>query len=54
MAGVKLYLETGENPALTFTQRSTPVNRVYRLNVENRPPEQLHHVRPQLCSIIQA
>lgn len=54
MAGASLYLETRENPALAFTQRSAPVEGVYWLNVENGPLEQLHHVPPQLCSVIQA
>lgn len=54
MAGASLYLETWENPALAFTQRPAPVDGVYWLDVENRPPEQLHHVPPQLHSVIQA
>lgn len=54
LAGVSAYPETGEDPALTFTQRTTPVDGVHRLDVENGPPEQLHHVPPQLRSIIQA
>lgn len=48
------YPETGEDPALTFTERSTPVDGVHGLNVENRPPEQLHHVLPQLHFMLQA
>lgn len=53
-ADASLYPETGEDPALTLAQRSTPVHRVHGLNVENRPPEQLHHVSPQLHAIIKA
>ena len=45
--------ETGEDPALTLAQGSTPVDGVNGLSVENRPPQQLHHVSPQLHSIIQ-
>lgn len=52
--GVLLYLETGEDTALTFTQGSPPVDGVYRLTVEDGAVEQLHHDPPQLCGIIQA
>lgn len=52
--GVSLYLETGEDAALTLTQRPPPVDGVHRLTVEDRPVEQLHHHHPHLCVITQA
>lgn len=52
--GVSLYLETGEDAALTLTQRPPPVDGVHRLTVEDRPFEQLHHHPTHLCVITQA
>lgn len=49
-----LYLETGEDTALTFTQGSPPVDGVHRLPVEDGAVEQLHHDPPQLGVIVQA
>lgn len=40
--------QAGEDPALTLAQCPTPVNWINRLNVENRPSEQLSYVSHHL------